>query len=103
MSQTKSVDAFLVSVSLLAEVKPEARQVIPAVIRNAERLGIYGRYAIDEKAKGAEVAKQLTELIGQMSKGKSGAKNKKVDRYRADPNVRMQQLLKESEDLRQIQ
>src|SRR5262249_54632450 len=113
ISQTKSVDAFLVSVSLLAEAKTEARQVIPAVIRNAERLGIYGRYAIEEQAKGAEVAKDLTELIGKMIKGKgsndkkntpTGQKNSpKKGRYSTDPNVRMEQLLKESEDLRQIQ
>src|SRR6516164_2654211 len=76
ISQTKSVDAFLVSVSLLAEAKTEARQVIPTVIRNAERLGIYGRYAMEEKAKGAQVAKDLTELIGKMIKGK-GSNDKK--------------------------
>jgi hypothetical protein len=114
ISQTKSVDAFLVSVSLLAEAKAEARLVIPAVIRNAERLGIYGRYAIEEKAKGAEIAKDLTELIGKMIKTKGDSNHKKnrsagrkdsaaKDCNSADPNVRMEQLLKESEDLRQIQ
>jgi hypothetical protein len=77
IAQTKSVDAFLVTVSLLAESKADAKQVVPAVIRNAERLGIYGRYAFDEEARGAEVAKQLTELLGVMSKSKSGSERKK--------------------------
>jgi hypothetical protein len=71
ISQTKSVDAFLVTVSLLADARAEPKQVLPVVIRNAERLGIYGRYAFDEEARGAEVARQLTELLGQMSKGKT--------------------------------
>jgi hypothetical protein len=71
IGQTKSVDAFLVTVSLLADARAEPKQVLPVVIRNAERLGIYGRHAFDDEPKGAEVAKQLTELLGQMSKGKS--------------------------------
>src|SRR5262249_55950255 len=58
---------------------------IPAVIRNAERLGIYGRYAIEEKAKGAEVAKDLTELIGKMIKGKTETFHKKPANKRANP------------------
>jgi uncharacterized protein (TIGR03067 family) len=67
IAQTKSVDAFMVTVKLLAEESPEARQVIPTVIRNAERLGIYGRFAIDNEVRGATVAKQVTELIAQIS------------------------------------
>jgi hypothetical protein len=82
VGQTKSVDAFLVTVSLLAKARPDARQVVPAVIRNAERLGIYGRYAFNEEAPGAEVAKQLTELLGRMSEGKA---NHVPVRKQADP------------------
>jgi hypothetical protein len=77
ISQTKSVDAFLVTVSLLADARAEPRQVLPTVIRNAERLGIYGRYAFDDEARGAEVAKQLTELLGHMARGKAGSDRKK--------------------------
>jgi hypothetical protein len=69
LDQTKSVDAFLTAVSFLAE-EPEARTAIPAVIRNAERLGIYGRFTLDEKASGAAMAKQLTAQLTQMAKGK---------------------------------
>jgi hypothetical protein len=77
LSQTKSVDAYLVTLSLLAEARYEPQQVLPVVIRNAERLGIYGRHALDEEAPGFEVARDVTELIGQMAHGKAPAKGKK--------------------------
>ncbi len=71
LGTTKSVDAFLTTVSLLADVVPEGRKVIPAVIRNAERLGIYGRHVLDENAMEGMVAKQLTAQLMQMARGKA--------------------------------
>jgi hypothetical protein len=67
LGQTKSVDAFLVTVALLAEVKPEARSAIPVVIRNAERLGIYGRYALEKDSASGDLARQLAEQLKQMA------------------------------------
>jgi uncharacterized protein (TIGR03067 family) len=91
--ETKSVDAFLVTVRLLIDAKPEARQVLPMVIRNAERLGIYGRHVLDEKTPSAKLVQEMNGLIRELSTGKGS---------NADVTSRMEKLLSESENLRQI-
>jgi hypothetical protein len=73
IKETKSVDAFLVTVSLLAETKGEKKRFIPAVIRNAERLGIYERFTIKEQEPGAQAAALLTGLIDRLKGGEANA------------------------------
>lgn len=82
LEQTKSVDAFMATVSLLAEslqaeAKQERQSAIPVVIRNAERLAIYGRHVLDDEASGVELAKQLTNLLRQMARDKASTKHRK--------------------------
>ncbi len=66
LGETRSVDAFLAVVTVLARENKEARAVVPAVIRNAERLGIFGRFALDKDAPEAQLAQNVTELLDQM-------------------------------------
>jgi len=68
IDETKSVDAFLITVTLLAEAKPKAETVLPALIRNAERLGIFERHILKQDALEARIVQRLTEIIVQMSK-----------------------------------
>src|SRR5207244_8896475 len=48
LNETRSPDAFLVTLSILQELKPEARAVVPAIIRNAERLRLLKRTNPDQ-------------------------------------------------------
>jgi hypothetical protein len=65
LKETKSVDAFLVTLGLLVDAKPDHRQVVPSVIRNAERLGIYGKHAMNEQ-EGPEA--EIVMLVGEAIK-----------------------------------
>jgi hypothetical protein len=78
LAQTKSVDAFLATVGLLAEMQGDEPSVIPTVIRNAERLGIYGRHALDKDGPGLELARQLTEQLTEMARGKTATQHPKA-------------------------
>ena len=77
MSETKSVDTFLVTLNLIAESNAEVRPAIPAIIRNAERLGIYGKNLSDTDSKAGELAKDVSEIIFEMSKAKASTEAKK--------------------------
>ncbi len=112
MIETKSVDTFLVTLNLIAESKTEARQVIPTIIRNAERLGIYGKNLSDEDSKMGELANDVSDIIFEMSKAKTTTEVKKE--VKASPkklqtslrsNLREteNQLLNDSEELRRIE
>jgi hypothetical protein len=113
LDQTKSIDAFLVSVQLLAEVRPTPRQAIPKIIRNAERLGIYGEHGLKMDSPKAKVASELTALLLRMSKDRPSAAGAALprptgpadagDASNADPNTSMEQMPFASEDLRQIE
>jgi hypothetical protein len=48
LNETHSPDAFLVTLSVLQELKPDARVVVPAIIRNAERLRLFKRTKADQ-------------------------------------------------------
>src|SRR5262249_27186361 len=82
LGKTTSFDAFLVTVSVLAETQSDARQVIPTVIRNAERLGIYGQHSLTAETPEGAVAREVTELITRMSKRQPGSDRKQAVGYR---------------------
>lgn len=86
IEKTKSMDALLVTAAVLAAEKPNARQVVPTLIRNAERLGIYGRYALDKDAPEIAVVNQFTDLVLQISKDKA-ARQRRVAAAAPPPKV----------------
>jgi hypothetical protein len=65
LNETRSPDAFLVTLSILQEVKPEARVVVPAIIRNAERLRLFKRTDPDQPT---EQQKMIVECIAALLK-----------------------------------
>jgi hypothetical protein len=68
LNDTKSVDAFLVTVELLQKMGAEARPAVPAVIRNAERLGILKKSALSsEKGKRGGIVDKLLENLERMA------------------------------------
>jgi hypothetical protein len=71
------VDAFLVTVKLLQKMGADARPAVPAVIRNAERLGILKKAALSSgNGKRGEIVKDLLENLERMAgtSGESAAK-----------------------------
>jgi hypothetical protein len=70
LNETKSKDTFLVTVAALQKIGPEARASAPAIIRNADRLGLLrgiSREPKKETSKGraAEVVLEaLDEVLG---------------------------------------
>jgi protein involved in polysaccharide export with SLBB domain len=97
LRETNSPDAFVVALDLLVEEKPDHRQVVPVIIRNAERLGIYGRQPSKEKPDWAE---ETTAAIRKLSRSKDSAEDRKPERpmpeartepkTATDPNYRME-------------
>src|SRR5262249_12661779 len=65
LNETKSPDAFLVTLSILQEVKPDAQEVVPAIIRNAERLRLFKRTDPDQPT---EQQKMIVECIAALMK-----------------------------------
>jgi hypothetical protein len=82
LQETKSTEAFLTTLDALVEAKPDHRQVVPAIIRNAERIGIYG---------GAN--QQISSRVG--------AAIRKLTQNNASAEV--ESMLQHSEDLRALQ
>jgi hypothetical protein len=92
LGQTKSVDAFMATVTLLADL-PDARSAIPTVIRNAERLGIYGQHALSLPPNSPNspslVASQLTDHLKRMALSKA-----------ATPSIRIEEKFSFKSDFR---
>jgi hypothetical protein len=63
LNETRSPDAFLVTLSILQEIKPEARTVVPVIIRNAERLRLFKRTNPDQPT---EQQKMIVECIAAL-------------------------------------
>jgi hypothetical protein len=75
LKETKSPDAFLMTLGLLVDAKPDHRHVVPAVIRNAERLGLLADHTLQpDDRKLAELSARLTMAIDQLTGRDSGAK-----------------------------
>jgi hypothetical protein len=82
LSETESPDAFVVALGLLLEEKVEARRVIPAIIRNAERVGILGATASTRGPK-ADRAQFVVEAVRALSERRGG--HRKAEE-KADPS-----------------
>jgi len=61
LNETKSVDTFSVTVGVLSEMGPRAESAIPAIIRNAERLGFLKDHLLAKKDD-VEANKRFVEM-----------------------------------------
>ncbi len=101
LNETQSPDAFLATVLALHRAKVEGKRVVPAIIHNAERLKLF---ADTPPEQGTEQQKAVLKCVLLLLKRANGVSPvKQTRKVRVDPNVRMEQLLFQSEDLRQIQ
>lgn len=66
LSKTRSTDTFLVTLALLVESKPEAVTVVPIVLMQAERLGIFGDNLTDPESPKSELANEVKDMILQL-------------------------------------
>jgi hypothetical protein len=67
LQETKSVDAFIMTLNLLVDARPDHRQVVPAVIRNAERLGLLAKHMLKQDAgREADVAELITNALERL-------------------------------------
>ena len=64
LQTTHSVDAFVVTLNLLADADVEPRTAIPLIVRNAERLGIFGdSLALEDDDKPSAL---VVEVLGKL-------------------------------------
>jgi len=73
LQTTHSVDAFVVTLNLLADADVEPRTAIPVIVRNAERLGIFGDSlaAEDDDKPSALVVEVLGKLRDQIREARA--------------------------------
>jgi hypothetical protein len=73
MQETKSVDAFVMTLTVLVDAQPDHRLVVPTVIRNAERLGLFADRALkDEGGHYAAVSDFITASIDKLVHRETG-------------------------------
>jgi hypothetical protein len=82
LGKTRSTDTFLVTLSLLVEGKADIR-VIPEVIANAERLGIFDDHLTGDDTPKSKLASEVQEMILQIQK--PGNKGGTRARYSVPP------------------
>jgi hypothetical protein len=64
LNETKSVDTFAVTCGLLEKMGAEARPAVPAMLRNAERLGLLKKGLLTgKKGRRQEAADSLAEMM----------------------------------------
>jgi len=67
LDETQSPDTLLVTVGLLAEMKADAKLAVPAAIRAAERLQVFGSSLVSSKDNQEDsAANELAELLVQL-------------------------------------
>jgi hypothetical protein len=69
LETTESIDAFVTTLRLLEktkEVQPE--QLLPVIIRNAERVGIFGHYIGEDQGGATNMAELVMEYTVKMAK-----------------------------------
>jgi hypothetical protein len=67
LGKTRSTDTFMVTLTLLVESKASVR-VIPEVIANAERLGIFEDHLMDDDNPKSKLAESVKDMILQIQK-----------------------------------
>jgi hypothetical protein len=100
MNETKSPGTLMATVMALVPMGKTAQPAIPAIIRNAGRMKL-----LDDKKNSkpwtSEFAQTIMSAIVEIQKDKYGGCF--INFYQADKTERMDVLLKDSEDLRQLQ
>jgi len=84
LETTESIDAFVTTLRLLEktkEVQPE--HLLPVIIRNAERVGIFGHYIGEDKGGATSMDELVMEYTVKMAK-KHASQPKGMDCKRAD-------------------
>ncbi len=66
LKETRSIDTFIVTLTLLKEAKANPHQTIPVVIRQAERLGIFANHAMKPEGLAGELATSVMEMIDEI-------------------------------------
>jgi hypothetical protein len=84
LNETRSPDAFLVTLSILQEIKPDARAVVPEIIRNAERLRLFKRTDPDHPT---EQQKMIVECIAALMKKDAGPETGELGPGALDPGA----------------
>jgi hypothetical protein len=74
LNETRSPDAFLVTLSILQEIKPDARAVVPVIIRNAERLRLFKRTDPDQPTEPQKmIVECIAALLNKVADSETGA------------------------------
>src|SRR5439155_10774181 len=68
LCSTQSVDTFFVTLGLLEKMGMKAQPAIPAILRNAERLGIFKNHTT-EKGRDAELVERVAEALHKIRAG----------------------------------
>jgi hypothetical protein len=74
LKETKSVDAFITTLGLLVEAKADHHLAVPAVIRNAERLGVFADHIRKDDGEAMEVIELVTTAIDKLLGRTSGTR-----------------------------
>jgi hypothetical protein len=67
LQTTRSVDAFVVTLHLLADTDMDARTVLPVVVRNAERLGVFADSLAQDKDDEDKAFTLIMEMIDKLA------------------------------------
>jgi hypothetical protein len=131
LNETRSTDAFIATILALHRAKVDGKLVVPAIIRNAERLKLFadtdpnkegtthqqilmksvmlliskGKTKVRAAQKSGSVPDVLAgDAVGACSGGAIGACPGVAtgSHSSSDPSTRMEQLLSKSEDLRKL-
>ncbi len=84
LNETKSVDTFSVTLAALAEMGPRAEPAIPAIIRNAERLGLLKDHLL-AKEQNSEAVKRFEEIAPALERTIKAILHNEVSSNSGDP------------------
>jgi len=80
LNETKSPDTFIVTISTLMVLKdagklknPNLAQVLPAIIRNAERLGLWKGMIEEDEITGTVMQKSILECMQRLIQNSQGS------------------------------
>jgi hypothetical protein len=87
LETTASIDAFVATLRLLEKNKEVNRKhLVPLIIRNAERVGVFGHYIGEDKGSATEMAEMVMECIVKLSK-KPSARARAAKQNEVNPVV----------------
>ncbi len=83
---TQSVDTFQVTLSLLEDVPLDRREVVPLVIRHAERLGIFADHFGEQREELAEAVGQFLEKLAARKPARKAKSTRSAARQDSSPS-----------------